>query len=141
MQVNTEDIIERLIEKDIRPSHYRIRILQYLHEDTNHPTVDQIYTALKDELPTLSKTTIYNTLSLFKKSDLLTRFTYDDNEAQYDLRTNEHGHFKCEECEKLYDFEFKFGDCVNNELNGFIINSKDVYFKGICKECLKNSKK
>lgn len=137
MSVNTEKIIERLIEKDIRPSHQRIRILQYLHEDMDHPTVDQIYTALKGELPTLSKTTIYNSLSLFKESDLITQFTYDDNEAQYDLRTKEHGHFKCEKCEKLYDFEIALGDCVNNELDGFVVKNKDVYFKGVCRDCLK----
>lgn len=136
MQTNVEKLIEQLQEHDIRPSHQRIRILQYLHEDKNHPTVERIYTVLKFEMPTLSKTTIYNTLSLFKESELITQFTFDENEAQYDLRTNEHGHFKCEECEKLYDFEFAFGECVNNDLKGFVINSKDVYFKGICKECL-----
>ncbi len=137
MQINTTQIIEELFSNNIRPSHNRIRILQYLYENMDHPTVERIYSSLKDELPTLSKTTVYNTLSLFKQLNLLNQFTYDDNEAQYDVRINEHGHFKCEECGKLYDFELTINDCMDRELSGFIVNSKDVYFKGVCKECLK----
>ncbi len=136
MQTNVERLIEQLQEHDIRPSHHRIRILQYLSDNLDHPTVDQIYTALKAELPTLSKTTVYNTMTILTEKGLVHQFNYGDNEAQYDLITMEHGHFKCERCGTLYDFEFAASDCIENELEGFAIKDKEVYFKGICKDCL-----
>ena len=40
----------------------RIAIMEYLMEHRTHPSADEIYTALSPSMPTLSKTTVYNTL-------------------------------------------------------------------------------
>ena len=56
------DVIERLQSHSIKPSVQRIAIMQYLMDHHTHPTVDEIYTALAPGMPTLSKTTVYNTL-------------------------------------------------------------------------------
>jgi len=48
---------------DLKVSHQRIRLLEYLAENFIHPTADRIMTDLKDELPTLSKSTVYKTLN------------------------------------------------------------------------------
>ena len=42
----------------------RIAIMEYLMEHPIHPSADDIYTALSPSMPTLSKTTVYNTLKL-----------------------------------------------------------------------------
>ena len=49
----------------IKPSVQRIAIMEYLFKHHTHPTVDEIYTELLPQIPTLSKTTVYNTLKLF----------------------------------------------------------------------------
>ena len=38
--------------------------MEYLMAHRTHPTVDEIYLALSPSIPTLSKTTVYNTLKL-----------------------------------------------------------------------------
>ena len=43
----------------------RIAIMEYLMDNPIHPSADDIYTALSPSMPTLSKTTVYNTLKLF----------------------------------------------------------------------------
>lgn len=136
MQITTQEVVDQLVNHNIKPSPYRIRILQYLYEAMSHPNVDAIYTALKDELPTLSKTTVYNTLNILVDAELVKQFNYKDNEAQYDLITKEHGHFICEQCGELYDFDFTIGECADKSLSEFMIKSKEVYFRGICKDCL-----
>jgi Fur family transcriptional regulator, peroxide stress response regulator len=55
---------EFLKNHSIRPSYQRIRIYDYLTSMRNHPTIDMIYSSLIREIPSLSKTTIYNTLRL-----------------------------------------------------------------------------
>ena len=65
LQLHTGDIGNYLKNHDIKPSYQRMKIFQYLLDNHVHPTVDTIYKALCPEIPTLSKTTVYNTLNLF----------------------------------------------------------------------------
>ncbi|OPL15479.1 MAG: hypothetical protein AVO39_08010 [delta proteobacterium MLS_D] len=58
---------KRLLEKRIRPSFPRLRILEYLLKSREHPGADDVYRALVDDIPTLSKTTVYNALALFEE--------------------------------------------------------------------------
>ena len=53
---------DRLLKYSIKPSMQRIAIMEYLMEHRTHPSADEIYTALSPSMPTLSKTTVYNTL-------------------------------------------------------------------------------
>ena len=61
------DIEKYLREHGISPSYQRIRVFEYLISNKNHPTVDMIYKELIKEIPTLSRTTVYNTLNLLVK--------------------------------------------------------------------------
>ena len=54
-----------LISYNIKPSVQRIAIMDYLLAHKTHPSIDEIYLALCKDIPTLSKTTVYNTLKLF----------------------------------------------------------------------------
>lgn len=134
------NLADELINRQIKPSYHRVRILRYLIDNQNHPTVDQIYLSLQKELPTLSKATIYNTLNLFVASRLARVITIADKEARYDITVKDHGHFKCETCGNIYDFEIEIDKLEYKKLDGFQINNKNVYFKGICSRCLKIKK-
>lgn len=65
MGAHVTDTSNYLKEHGIKPSYQRMKVFQYLVDNHNHPTVDMIYKALCPEIPTLSKTTVYNTLNLF----------------------------------------------------------------------------
>ena len=60
-----ENISKMLQEKGVSPSIQRIKILQFIFDNKHHSSVDSIYQELIHEIPTLSKTTVYNTLALF----------------------------------------------------------------------------
>ncbi len=128
-------ITEKLIKHNIRPSYIRIEILQYLLENKCHPTIDEIYTALKKTIPSLSKTTVYNVLDLFVSSNLARVVAIEENETRYDAQIKDHGHFKCTECGKIYDFEVDMDDLIPKKFNDFKINQRDVFINGICDEC------
>ncbi len=131
-----KSIADTLTENNIRPSFQRIKVLEYLINNQHHPNVDQIYKDLQSEVPTLSKATIYNTLNLFVKADLVKVLTIEDKETRYDIVTETHGHFKCEECGTIFNFEVDFDLLAADELAGFKVIDKNVYFKGICLKCL-----
>ena len=67
-----------LIDNGIKPSVQRIAIMKYLFEHRTHPTVDDIFHDLHDAIPTLSKTTVYNTLKLFSEKGAILSLTIDE---------------------------------------------------------------
>ncbi|MBS4538241.1 transcriptional repressor [Clostridium sp. D2Q-11] len=132
------NVSEYLKEHGIKPSLQRIKIYEYLVENKNHPTVEKIYNDLIDEIPTLSKTTVYNTFNLFMEKNILTMITIEENETRYDADTTFHGHFKCNKCGEVYDFQVEKVQLKEDILEGFEINQRHLYFKGKCKRCLKS---
>lgn len=136
MGLKIENIGEYLKSNGIKPSYQRIKIFEYLMNTKAHPTVDTIYKSLVSEIPTLSKTTVYNTLNLFVDSNIALLITIEENEARYDADISVHGHFKCEGCGRVADFSLEMGDVTIDGLSDFQINQKHVYFKGICDQCL-----
>jgi Fe2+/Zn2+ uptake regulation proteins len=128
---------DELIKKNIRPSHQRLKILEYFYIYHNHPTVDEIFNTLKKSMPTLSKATIYNTLKAFVQERIVEEIFIDDNEVRYELRAKSHGHFKCRKCGTIYDFDIAIDEIPAGGLNEFKVEDKSVYFKGVCPKCLK----
>ncbi len=135
MHTTPEKIKEQLENNGIRPSHHRIEILKYLMEHKTHPTADIIHKDLVKRIPTLSKTTVYNTLNTFTEKNIVTALTIEENELRYDYDTSPHIHFKCEKCGNVYDIEPSENFCNKEEIDGHKILSFHIYYKGICKNC------
>ncbi|MDD4510318.1 MAG: Fur family transcriptional regulator [Oscillospiraceae bacterium] len=136
MKPSFEDLKQELKIKNINLSHQRLKVLEYLAQKHCHPTADQIFTDLQKDIPTLSKTTVYNTLRIMIDAGLVSGITIEDHETRYDIVTESHGHFKCESCGTIFDFPIDIDSLVPGSLSNFKINNKNVYFKGLCPRCL-----
>ncbi|MFO7611362.1 MAG: transcriptional repressor [Clostridia bacterium] len=136
MKDHYDSLKKMLIEKSIRPSMHRIKILEYLLSDETHPTIDHIYNALLVELPAMSRMTVYNTLAIFSEKGLVHEISIGENEARYDIVTEPHGHFKCLSCGTIYNFDIDMDMLGSMEPGRFRVMERDVYFKGVCPKCL-----
>lgn len=136
-----QDLLNELKTRKIRLSHQRLKVLEYLTQNYNHPTADQIYNGLHSDVPTLSKTTVYNTLNSLAEAGLVRVISIDENETRYDINTENHGHFKCESCKEIYDFNIDIDSFAAHGLDSFEVTDKNVYFKGICPKCMSKEKK
>lgn len=126
-----------LIERDIRPSAQRVALMKYLLDHHTHPTVDDIYAALSPEMPTLSKTTIYNTLKLFAEKGAISIITIDSRNAHFDSNVEPHGHLRCTQCGTICDIPLK--EPVMPDGNSqCVITDTQVYFHGLCPDCNHN---
>lgn len=137
MMKSTQEIQELLIEHKVRPSIYRIKILQCLDDKKLHPTADEIYMNLIEEFPTLSKMSVYNTIQVLLEAGLVRELTIENNEVRYDSLLDQHGHFKCVKCGKVFNFELDMSFTAISGLTHFKIEQKDVFFKGVCPDCQK----
>ena len=136
---NVKQLSDYLLKYDIKPSFQRVKILQRLIDKKDHPTVNQIYSDLIMQIPSLSKTTVYNTMNLFIKHKVIRAVNSDSNEARYDIASSSHGHFLCIKCANIYDFDIQENvDFSFLQEEGNQIQSLDITIKGICKNCLKN---
>lgn len=135
MEFENTKIDNFLKKHDIKPSYQRIKIFEYLIKKKNHPTVDMIYKELVSDIPTLSKTTVYNTLKLFVEKEIVIVINIEDNETRYDADTSFHGHFKCKKCRKIYDIRLEMPALI--DFDNYIIDEYHFYLKGICSECSK----
>lgn len=136
MQKNNivETIIRRFSESDIRLTPQRIGVYRFLMENRIHPTVETVYNALKKENPSLSKTTIYNTIDTLTKAGLVRVVRIREGDARLDGYTEKHGHFLCNSCNSIYDFDLE-GCKIPDSLHEFVLEDIDVIASGICKAC------
>jgi len=122
---------------DIKPSHHRLQILQYLVEKRNHPNAEMIYHHLSPQIPTLSRTTVYNTLQLLVEKGVAMAITINENETRYDADISPHGHFKCLDCGSIYDFRY-VDNIAASGLEDFEVLDRQVYYFGYCPRCQKH---
>lgn len=139
MRQRIENVSEYLKAHQVKPSYQRIKIFEYLVKHRNHPTVDLIYRELVKKIPTLSKTTVYNTLNLFIEKKIAILIVIEENETRYDADTSIHGHFKCQKCQDVLDLDVDLAKIEIPSLDGHQVNEYHIYFKGICKGCLKGN--
>lgn len=130
------DALKLLEEHGIKPSFQRVKVLEYLILHDTHLTADDIYKGLIDEVPILSKATVYNTLNLFSKKKIVNTMSADNQETRYDLLMDEHGHFVCESCGEIFNFPYLYRNRYEG-LEDFDIKKEEIVLRGTCSKCLK----
>lgn len=132
---------QHLLNFDIKPSPQRLAVMKYLMQFRTHPTVDEIYEALHSSIPTLSKTTIYNTLSLFMDEGVIQSVSIDKKNIRYDIDIQPHAHFKCKKCHTIIDIpvpklcEELFS--LSDDFKELEIQDVEISLKGVCEKCRK----
>lgn len=130
-----------LKNNNLKITHQRLEILQFLDTHSTHPTADEIYSELKKKNPALSKTTIYNALETLQKNNLVQNLTISSQEQRYEIKNEMHHHFLCKKCRKIIDIKITCPNLKKILSQGHMVEEVHGYFKGYCKECLKNDKK
>lgn len=136
------DTLSTLAQHGIKPSVQRMAVMEYLLTHRTHPTADEIYLALHPEMPTLSKTTVYNTLKLLTDKGAALQLTIDERNCCFDADTAPHAHFLCRDCGKVYDVKLRNTHLETDAAlpKGFVTDEAQLYFKGLCPECAKARK-
>ena len=130
------DYFRMLTDKGIQPSVQRAAILEFLFSERIHPTADDIFERLHPGMPTLSRTTVYNTVKLFLEHGMVQPLVIEEKEVRYDIDTAYHGYFRCDACGRVFDFMTAAAEnCEIPELRGFQIRERHLYFKGVCRTC------
>lgn len=131
--MDTKEIVSLFNQKGLKATPQRIAVYGFLLDNRIHPDVETVYNYVKELHPSFSKTTVYNSLQALAQCGLIIPVRIDGEKIRYDADTSFHGHFRCDCCGKIYDFECSDKSCSG--IDGFEIRQRDVYYSGICSCC------
>ena len=138
-KVNESDPLALLRRAGLRSTPQRVAIIREVY-NLSHPTVSEVYEAVRGEFPTIGLATVYNTLKTMTDNGLASELPFA-NVTRYEINTRAHANLVCRNCGAIEDC-----DAVEDELLQAILNRVtsaasfhaetqrlDIY--GLCRNC------
>ena len=130
-------LVEKLNAVGITPTPQRLAVFEAVSARADHPSVETLFRDLRENLPTLSKTTVDSTLQLLASRHLIGSLHLDDEEIRYDGTPASHAHFKCRRCGKVFDLKPRPPHRADRRPlpPGFVCEDEEVTYYGRCPAC------
>jgi len=116
----------------------RLYVFKYLRGVRNHPSVDETLNRVREDVPTITRDSVYRILNEFAALGIISRLDAL-SAARYDTCVGPHAHFICEVCGKVTDYPLPSGlelpsgmPCERHHL--------ELRVTGICDKCQKKGK-
>ena len=117
----------------------RAAVYRFLSSTNKHPTADEVFLAVRTEVPVISVATVYKSLETLVDCGLAVKLGYVDGSARYDGRTDRHHHARCLTCSRMFDLPADFPSRQAAELgqsvDGFQVTGYRLELTGYCKRC------
>ena len=125
-----------LLGHGIKPSVQRLAVMEYLKTHCTHPTADEIFSALSPTMPTLSRTTVYNTLRLLASRGAVLSLDIDGKNARFDGDIRPHAHWLCRGCGAVRDLPLPVDSrSLTVRFEEGTVDEVQPYYKGYCENC------
>jgi Fur family peroxide stress response transcriptional regulator len=132
-----EKIIKTFRRNGLRATPQRIAIAQFLLNSKDHPTAEQVFDIVKMTHPSISLSTVYNTLNSMRDVNMVQELAFGNNH-RYDPNTSIHVNLVCQNCGNIIDIE---SETIKKEVDKISTRNKvsilshrfDIY--GICRKC------
>jgi Fur family peroxide stress response transcriptional regulator len=133
-----EKTIKKLRSEGFKLTPQRLAVIKFLMGNCNHPTAREIHKELKRKYPSLSFSTVYNTLNMLEGIEEIQSLNVCDDHLNYDPNMTPHIHFCCTKCGTIRDVFTEDKETIRipeQEIEGHRIDSYQVVFKGTCLDC------
>lgn len=146
-----------LRDRGYKLTHQRKLILEAMAKNNDkHLNCDEIFSIVSKDNPEIGIATVYRTLLLFEKLNIVNKLNFDDGCSRYELDLgveDHHHHLLCLKCGKVIEVQFNiesligpdqqlgalksFKDEIGKEKD-FTIVDHNVTFYGYCSKCKEN---
>ncbi|MBN1838999.1 MAG: transcriptional repressor [Campylobacterales bacterium] len=135
------DVIQLLKEKELKATPQRISVLKELGRKT-HPTMDDLYEALKRENPSMSLATVYKNIATLKEKGVVIEVNVADGKMRYDIYSRPHIHLVCQGCGAIEDIDcdkslYQYQGCLEEKKNIKIERMDIIASVKFCSLCKK----
>jgi Fur family transcriptional regulator, ferric uptake regulator len=144
MKLTANKIAGILRENGYKLTPQRHALLKVIASHHDHLSPDAIYKITLQEHPNIGRVTIYRTLELLNKLNLVCRVHAPDGCRSYMMRrpTEHHHHLVCSRCGQSVDFtdcDLSILEKKISEKTGYIIEGHLLELYGRCHDCQKTS--
>lgn len=133
-----------LRERGVRVTAQRRLLLRLLVEHQGrHWTAEELWTALRRDLPEVARATAYNVLEELVRVGLAEELPAGDGSQRYGLRLVSHHHFVCDRCQRWFDVHPSGVDGVRLGAageGGHRVERVDVTLRGVCADCRRGAR-
>ena len=108
-----------------------------------HATADEIYHALVQQHPHISRGTVYRNLQRLSDMGKIRKREFPGGADRFDHLCSDHYHATCTKCGRVYDVDMEYIADLEKSIkdtHGFAFTGHDIVFKGICPACQPNPK-
>jgi Fur family transcriptional regulator, peroxide stress response regulator len=123
------------IHRETKQREIILLILKGTHE---HPTADRVYEQARQQMPNISKGTVYRNLAILVETGDIAELNLSGTITRYEIKQKPHYHFRCEQCGQVFDLENPIIEDLDRKVEtntGFQVRYHQLEFRGICKEC------
>lgn len=124
--------------QDLGLTRQREVVLRVIRDAKSHLTANEVFTAAKDLLPSISFATVYNSLRYLKDAGHIAEIKFGDGASRFDRMTHRHDHAICTACGKLVDIEMEIPDEIVKraaKYSKFKPESLEFTLRGKCPDC------
>jgi Fur family peroxide stress response transcriptional regulator len=97
-------------------------VFDFLKQAKTHPTAEDVYRAVRQDLPRISLATVYKALEALVDSRLATKLTNGDGSARYDCRAEDHYHLRDVSTGEIHDLPVDFDPALLDKLDPALVN-------------------
>jgi Fe2+ or Zn2+ uptake regulation protein len=133
------DLALRVRRRGWRVSAQRRAVVDVFAGEHVHLTADEVLRQARQELPEISRATVYNTLADLVEMGELLVVSAGDGPKRYDPNVaRPHHHLICTRCGELKDVipdGLEVLDLSTAERHGYQLVGFDITFRGLCADC------
>jgi len=138
-QNRLNQMVAKLRAQDMRLTPQRLAILRILAASKGHPSIEEIFDRMKVDFSTMSRATVYKTMTLLKELDEVLELGFPEGVNRYNgSKPYPHPHVICLKCKKIMDPELgslqHLIEAAGKE-TGFQIFNHRLDFFGLCPDC------
>ncbi len=139
-------LTERKVGATVRQPGYKLTpqrrvVIQAIATNQEHLTPTAIYETVHRDQPNIGLVTIYRTLEILARLELICKLHAGDSCRSYTISApGHHHHLICSNCSKVVDFpscELEEAQQSLSEQTGFRIDGHLLEFIGLCQACQK----
>ncbi|SHN56075.1 Fur family transcriptional regulator [Desulfovibrio litoralis] len=120
-----------------RNTKQRTVMLNVLKKLKTHPTADEVYHIVREQIPKISLGTVYRNLEILAENGEILKIENAGSQKRFDGDLSPHQHVRCTHCGRIGDIMTTLPMTLDKipSVEGFKITNTRIEFEGICDKC------
>jgi Fur family transcriptional regulator, peroxide stress response regulator len=119
-------------------THQRQVLFTVLKSTPGHPSPEEIYLNVKEQIPSISLATVYKNIHLFLKSGIFREVSLHHGSLRVEMNRRPHHHLVCTTCKSICDIDEEELELIRKPgklPGGFLAERFSIDILGVCADC------